>query len=466
MPRVLSAFVFAVLLALSAVPALGVAAGPSSVVALSQVGGNPHRNQSTAIQFRLPGKAAAVDGRIYFDTTAATMVSVDPRGGGTSFMPVDIPGGYAFGAYNLRPGAVMNVIFAPLTAGDLQVRVDIDALADASGNRLAVSGNEATITVKVDGGGRALGAPASRGGPKTLRGAAPIHDLMANGHFDNTDLDIATGGWELARARGVTCDANSGLDGDANNDGCIDIVDVQAVFAARGDSAPVGKTPSVTASTSGEQMASVGALEPTTSATQASSAGPNFVVDSTLDNPDATPGDGLCADSLGNCTFRAAITESNWWQGANTISFNLVGVAPVQISIGMTPIAINDHSGGVTIDGYSEPGSHVNTAATGSNAVLGVMLRGPGTATANRSPLRITSANNVIRGLGFVNWNRALMLDTSGATNNTDRRQLVRLQLDRHRLHQQRQLQHPAEHGREQQPHRDAGAGRPQRQRS
>ena len=166
-------------------------------------------------------------------------------------------------------------------------------------------------------------------------------------------------------------------------------------------------------------MASVGALEPTTSATQASSTGPNFVVDSTLDNPDATPGDGICADSLGNCTFRAAITESNWWQGANTISFNLIGVAPVQISIGMTPIAINDHSGGVTIDGYSEPGSHVNTAATGSNAVLGVMLRGPGTATANRSPLRITSANNVIRGLGFVNWNRALMLDTSGATNNT-----------------------------------------------
>ena len=192
MPRVLSALVFAVLLALSAVPALGVAAGPSSVVALSQVGGNPHRNQSTAIQFRLPGKAAAVDGRIYFDTTAATMVSVDPRGGGTSFMPVDIPGGYAFGAYNLRPGAVMNIIFAPLTAGDLQVRVDIDALADASGNRLPVSGNEATITVKVDGGGRALGAPASRGGPKTLRGGSPVHDLMANGHFDNTDLDIAT----------------------------------------------------------------------------------------------------------------------------------------------------------------------------------------------------------------------------------------------------------------------------------
>src|SRR3954467_14386166 len=144
--RVLSASGVAALLALSSLPAFSVAAGPGSALALSQVGGNPHRNQSTAVQFRLPGNAAAVDGRIFFDTSAATMVSVDPRGGGTSFMPVEIPGGYAFGAYNLRPGAVMNVIFAPLTAGDLQVRVDIDALADASGNRLPVSGNESTIT--------------------------------------------------------------------------------------------------------------------------------------------------------------------------------------------------------------------------------------------------------------------------------------------------------------------------------
>src|SRR6187200_827214 len=86
--RVLSASAFAVLLALSSLPAFSAAARPGSALALSQVGGNPHRNESTAVQFRLPGNAAAVDGRIYFDTTAATMVSVDPRGGGTSFMPV------------------------------------------------------------------------------------------------------------------------------------------------------------------------------------------------------------------------------------------------------------------------------------------------------------------------------------------------------------------------------------------
>jgi hypothetical protein len=34
-----------------------------------------------------------------------------------------------------------------------------------------------------------------------------------------------------------------------------------------------------------------------------------------------TPGDGICADSLGNCTFRAAITRRTVAR-ANTISFN------------------------------------------------------------------------------------------------------------------------------------------------
>jgi hypothetical protein len=67
----------------------------------------------------------------------------------------------------------------------------------------------------------------------------------------------------------------------------------------------------------------------------------------------------------------------------------------------------------------TQAGSRVNTGTTGSNAVLGVMLVGPGTSSTARNPLRITSANNVIRGLGFVNFNRALMLDGTGATNNS-----------------------------------------------
>ena len=44
-----------------------------------------------------------------------------------------------------------------------------------------------------------------------------------------------------------------------------------------------------------------------------------FVVSSTVDSVDVAPGDGVCADSLGLCTLRAAIQEANAFPGADTI---------------------------------------------------------------------------------------------------------------------------------------------------
>ncbi len=45
-----------------------------------------------------------------------------------------------------------------------------------------------------------------------------------------------------------------------------------------------------------------------------------FTVNSTTDAVDAIPGDGVCADALGNCTLRAAIVEANALAGADTIT--------------------------------------------------------------------------------------------------------------------------------------------------
>jgi CSLREA domain-containing protein len=45
-----------------------------------------------------------------------------------------------------------------------------------------------------------------------------------------------------------------------------------------------------------------------------------FVVASTTDAVDVAPGDGVCADSLGVCTLRAAVQEANAFPGADTIS--------------------------------------------------------------------------------------------------------------------------------------------------
>src|SRR5258708_6884802 len=49
-------------------------------------------------------------------------------------------------------------------------------------------------------------------------------------------------------------------------------------------------------------------------------AGQTYTVNSTLDEPDADPLDGICASTpSGRCTLRAAIMESNFVTGPNTI---------------------------------------------------------------------------------------------------------------------------------------------------
>ncbi|MGH9458687.1 MAG: Ig-like domain-containing protein, partial [Thermoanaerobaculia bacterium] len=46
----------------------------------------------------------------------------------------------------------------------------------------------------------------------------------------------------------------------------------------------------------------------------------DFTVDSTVDAPDANPGDGICATSTLECTLRAAVQEANAYPGPSTIT--------------------------------------------------------------------------------------------------------------------------------------------------
>jgi CSLREA domain-containing protein len=52
----------------------------------------------------------------------------------------------------------------------------------------------------------------------------------------------------------------------------------------------------------------------------ATSFGATFVVNTTADTADATPGDGICADSGGQCSLRAAISEANALAGDDIIT--------------------------------------------------------------------------------------------------------------------------------------------------
>lgn len=74
---------------------------------------------------------------------------------------------------------------------------------------------------------------------------------------------------------------------------------------------------------------------------------------------DNTPGDGVCADSVGVCTLRAAIEESNALAGLDTIEFAVEGMINVQSSVGALPqITGQLNIDATTAPGY--PGSSIN----------------------------------------------------------------------------------------------------------
>lgn len=128
-----------------------------------------------------------------------------------------------------------------------------------------------------------------------------------------------------------------------------------------------------------------------------------FVVNTAGDSTDAIPGDGICNDGFGDCSLRAAIQEANAFPGANNIDFNIPGGCPQSIFL---PTALPPITEPVVINGYSQPGSLTNTATTGSNATLCVILDGFSAGGFNDG-LRIDGVNSTIRGLNIRNWGDA-----------------------------------------------------------
>src|SRR6188768_2067465 len=85
-----------------------------------------------------------------------------------------------------------------------------------------------------------------------------------------------------------------------------------------------------------------------------------FVVNTTADTQDAAPGNGVCADSGGLCSLRAAITEANALAGADTITVpagtyttTLAGTNEDANANGdfdiTSPLTINGAGGGATV---------------------------------------------------------------------------------------------------------------------
>ena len=147
-------------------------------------------------------------------------------------------------------------------------------------------------------------------------------------------------------------------------------------------------------------------------------AGATFTVVSVGDESDIAPGDGLCDVDPGvasPCTLRAAIEEANALAGHDVIEFAIPGPGPHRIQA-VTGVDTNGIGGpdsaydqftdpaGLTIDGYSQPGSSANTLANGSNAILMIELRGLGPESIDGFDIR--SSHNVIRGIAMFDFQR------------------------------------------------------------
>ncbi len=152
-----------------------------------------------------------------------------------------------------------------------------------------------------------------------------------------------------------------------------------------------------------------------------------FFVNSTKDRVDNNPGNGECWTGVNiiiddvfiekECTLRAAIQEANAFAGADTINFFIVSSEDSNCNATTNVCTISPTTKlptitrPLTIDGYSEfMGASVNTAATGTNAVLKIVLDGSKAGSTPSAPvdgLYVTARNSTVRGLVINNFFRA-----------------------------------------------------------
>ncbi len=96
-------------------------------------------------------------------------------------------------------------------------------------------------------------------------------------------------------------------------------------------------------------------------------------------------------------SLRQAILDANATAGADTIAFNIPGSGVHTITPLSALPALTDDAG-VTIDGYTQPGSSPNTLSVGDNAVLAIELDGTQLPPYAHG-LTLQSSSNLVRGI-------------------------------------------------------------------
>jgi hypothetical protein len=121
-----------------------------------------------------------------------------------------------------------------------------------------------------------------------------------------------------------------------------------------------------------------------------------FVVNTTARTLDANPGDGVCADGEGKCSFVAAIMECNAKPGPHTINFNIPGGGVPTVATVVPGAVFNQVNEAVTIDGTTQPGGRVEVNSDGF------------------TPLIFFGGNSVLRGVAIYGGSASLVLASDG----------------------------------------------------
>ena len=373
-----------------------------------------------------PGSVAGYEGVILFDTNSFELVGLDQPeelvtdlGRDGAVVPyMHLEEGVAMALYsetepNPRLRSLTSVTLAtvslrPLSEGKYPIALNSWRFVNANGDPVSVSNGTIQGVVTVAPTSAAISplpnAPWALT-PGTAQTPAPDQlDLTGDTAVDGADTAEAVLAWERVRSNLAPCDVSGEEMYDVNSDGCIDIRDIQTIVANyRAASSTPGSTTPLT-----------------------------FVVNSTGDADDANKGDGICATAAGVCTLRAAINEANYHRGLDYIHFNIPQAVNQAVDIQVTGRlpTINSLSGPVIIDGYTQPGSAVNTHPTFSNAVIRIQVRGQGigtttqgSASTKKGPLQypvftITSGGNVLRGIAIYDMWRAVVVSGSNAVGN------------------------------------------------
>lgn len=154
-----------------------------------------------------------------------------------------------------------------------------------------------------------------------------------------------------------------------------------------------------------------------------------FTVNSTKDRADEQPGNGRCSTGIRivhndggielECTLRAAIQEANTTAEPDTINFGIqkrkgTNCTRTRVCTISPTSAYPAISYPTTINGYSQPGSSPNTATTGTNAVLKIVLNGSQIVPAGPPGLYVTALDSTIKGLVINGFDAGVILFPDG----------------------------------------------------